>query len=242
MKKLFVLLCYVFSIACFGATDNKEGSIYGGGGTNENIVPQETKVGWFFGGGIGYGNETFIDSKLGRRNSFYSVAASAKIGGYYYFSRSFGLRYYYSYDVSFNPKLKQAGDKIVSINDIRTSSIFKYHTFNIDAIFNAYSSDKMDIALIGGMGAGLRTGKITPRRDNAYLPAGISGGAGYYPFFIEDPIVRINAGIRTLLNQKYGIELLANVPLNGSLILETSRVKISLAQSYSFTLNFVMEL
>lgn len=226
-------LCCVLSLGCFGAEAETNLRV-----SQKTIQPD---WGWFFGIGLGGGIERFkaITSSKNEimSQNFASLVASAKIGIYQSLNEKIGLRYYYSFDLSFNP-----GDPNRSAlfsqfyQEQGAYTSFKYHMLNVDALFNAYTLEKMDFGIIAGVGIGVTNGVYAERLNSTYFV--IKQG-----ILLTDWDMRLNLGARILFDKKYGIELLAKIPLTSTVInhnLETNNDLIRKGSAY-FTLDYVMQ-
>lgn len=226
-----IFLCCALSLGCFGAEENLQVS-------QKTIKPQS---GWFFGIGLGAGVEklkaiTNSKNEIMSKN-FASLVTSAKIGFYNSFTQKIGLRYYYSFDLSFNPGDPNPSPLFSQFYQRQGAyTIFKYHMLNVDALFDVYASEKMDFGIIAGMGAGITNGIYTKRFHSTYF---LSKNGTLF----TDWDMRINLGARVLFDKKYGIELLAKIPLTSTVINLNVDTHYELTRKGSayFTLDYVMQ-
>lgn len=238
MAKQLIFLCLIFTFVCFG--DEFKNT------KNEQIrrARQDLSSGWFVGGGLGGGINhfkltTYNKSDVSYEN-FPSFVASAQVGGYHYFNE-WVLRYYYSFDLDFNPGKNQYSNlPIRALYDamgFSGYSILYYHMLNLDFILDLYSNSTLDVGIILGFGAGIINGRYGPKRYGFYYTSLAS-----YGFINWD--IRANAGMRLLFNHRYGVELMARImPLTKLINVGAwSGEKIFRPSSQALILNFVMEL
>ena len=108
------------------------------------------------------------------------------------------------------------------------------HTINADVIYNVFSHNNIDVAVIGGMGLGALAGEIKAKNESVFY--NVDNTSGFLDFEF-----RLNIGARAMLSKKYGVEFMAKIPvtpatrINGN---NTSNIKYS---PYYFTIDFVME-
>lgn len=193
----------------------------------------------FVGGGIGiganavqYNNVLHPNGGLYEQNqSFASFVASVKVGAYHYFNPTLGLRVYYNLDFNVLPL-----DEYTYNSGSFTPYIFSAsHTINADAIYNVFSQNNIDVAVIGGIGLGALNGEAITKNESVYYKNPLSGD-GFLDFEF-----RFNIGARAMFSKKYGVEFMAKLPVtpatrvNGS---SASNIKYS---PYYFTIDFVME-
>lgn len=205
-----------------------------------SVDTQEKKfdVGFFVGGGIGIGANAMqynnVPNSSGgfyeKNQSFASFVASVKVGAYHYFTPTLGLRAYYNLDLNVLPL-----DEYTLNSESFTSYIFSAsHTINADVIYNVFSQNNIDIAVIGGMGLGALNGEMKIKNDTVFYNADNTSGFLDFEF-------RFNIGARAMFSKKYGVEFMAKLPVtpatrvNGS---SASNIKYS---PYYFTIDFVME-
>lgn len=205
-----------------------------------SVDTQEKKVdiGFFVGGGIGVGANAVqynnVPNPSGgfyeKNQSFASFVASVKVGAYHYFTPTLGLRAYYNLDLNVLPL-----DEYTLNSESFTPYIFSAsHTINADVIYNVFSQNNIDVAVIGGMGLGALSGEMKIKNDTVFYNADLTSGFLDFEF-------RFNIGARAMFSKKYGVEFMAKLPVtpatrvNGS---SASNIKYS---PYYFTIDFVME-
>lgn len=241
-----IFLYCILAIGCFGVQTEEK--------TEEILSPtadETSRSGWFFGAGSGMGLEPlkvvwFNQDKVDNR-AFSTFLLQAKVGGYHYFNRWIGMRYYYNFDFSFNPGEKEYSTffaPVINYVEEGGYTIFQTHTLNFDLILNAFTNEKLDFGFIVGVGAGLVDGVYSMSFRSTYFP-----GRGILYSNFE---ARANVGMRFLFQKKYGIEFLSKIPLQSFTLLSQAGAKHNANQnrggrlfykgSYHFTLDFVMEL
>lgn len=218
MRKLF-LICAVV-MGCFAQLQVIENK-------------PETKSGFFFGAGLGVGANAMkfagIQNNLSysEDQSYASFVVSAKVGGYYYFTKMIGLRYYYNLDVNFNPGESEGRAPIEGFYILSGS-----HTLNADAVVNVFASKNIEFAVVGGVGMGLVAGEYGGRYKTVYGPAENN--------FVDFEF-RFNVGARVMFDQKYGLELMAKLPVTPMTQVAGDGINYRKSSPYYFTLDFVME-
>lgn len=225
MKRIF-LACMAMMSLCFAEL---------------RVDTQEKKVdiGFFIGGGLGVGANAMTYSAIinpnSPNNSFYaedqsvaSFVASLKAGAYYFFTPMFGIRGYYNLDLNFAP----LGETIYKNTTIDAYVFSTSHTANIDAIINVFSQKNMDFAVIGGIGLGALVGELNGKYETLY------GNASKFLDFE----FRFNIGAKVLFDKKYGIEIMAKLPVTNTKIWADAPSNQAIKYSpYYFTVDFVME-
>lgn len=221
MKKI-AFLC-VFVASCFAQLQVVENR-------------PESRSGWFFGAGLGVGANAMKFAGISEQGvaysedrSYASLVVSAKVGGYHYFTQMIGLRYYYNLDLNFNPG-EAEGSASSPISAFYTLS--GSHTLNTDAIVNVFASKNIEFAVIGGIGMGLLAGEYGSRYKSVYGPKTNN--------FVDFDF-RFNVGARAMFDRKYGIELMAKLPVVPATQVTGNHVNYKKASPYYFTLDFVME-
>ena len=224
MKKIF-LLCIFLSTACFAQLQIVE-------------EKPQARLGFFFGVGLGAGANMmkFVGNGLpySQERAYASLLISAKLGGFYYFTKIVGLRYYYNLDLNFNPGEAefQAGSPIHPFYILSGS-----HTLNADAIVNVFASKDFKVDVLAGMGLGLIAGKYGPRYKTVYDYA----LSPYRNNFVDFEF-RFNVGTRVMFSEKYGIELMAKLPVTpATQVYGNDANNYQKSSPYYFSLDFVME-
>lgn len=206
-----------------------------------SVDTQEKKVdiGFFVGGGIGIGANAMqynnVPNSSGgfyeKNQSFASFVASVKVGAYHYFTPTLGLRAYYNLDLNVLPL-----DEYAYNSESFTPYIFSAsHTINADVIYNVFSQNNIDVAVIGGIGLGALAGESMAKSGSVYYKDS-SIGDGFLDFEF-----RFNIGARAMFSKKYGVEFMAKLPVTpATMVVKNgdSNVKYS---PYYFTIDFVME-
>lgn len=212
-----VLLCCMLAVGCFAelqVVDAKESK-------ND---PQ-----LFFGVGMGAGINSIrsVSDLIDRKQIFPAFIVSGKVGAYQNFTPTIGLRYYYNLDLNYNfghrGSLEVSGFYVFS----------QAHTINTDVIVNFYNREKIALDFIGGIGMGVFRGIFGFRDDTVYRELNA--------FLNFD--FRFNVGFRVMFDQKYGLELVAKIPVSSETKIGnqiTSR-ETAFVRPYYFTLDFVME-
>lgn len=226
-----IFLCCALFLGCLEAQDSLQVS-------QKTIQPHS---GWFFGVGLGGGLErlkatTNSNHKIMSKN-FASLLASAKIGFYRSLAQKIDLRYYYSFDLSFNPGQPNRSELFSQFYQKRGAyTILEYHMFNVDALFDVYTFENIDLGIIAGMGVGITHGSYGSRLNSTYFLRKNS------VLFTEWDI-RLNLGTRVLFDKKYGFELLAKIPLTSTIIDRNTITNNKLLRQGSayFTLDYVMQ-
>lgn len=233
MKKIFLLYVAMISF-CFAEL---------------RVDTQEKKIdiNFFIGAGVGVGANGMKFSGFSPQvplitpipsssETFASFVASLKAGVDYFFTPTLGLRGYYNLDWNVLPTGRDIND---GVNPAREAYIFSTsHTINADVIANVFSQNNMDIALIGGIGLGALVGELYGKYKTLYQ--NIDGIDRFLDFEF-----RFNFGARVLFDKKYGLELMAKIPVTSTMVWtnipanEAQKVKYS---PYSFTLDFVMQI
>lgn len=206
-----------------------------------SVDTQEKKfdIGFFVGGGIGIGANAVqynnVPNSSGgfyeKNQSFASFVASVKVGAYHYFTPALGLRAYYNLDLNILPLDDHTKPSIGTLTPYILSAS---HTINADVIYNVFSQNNIDVAVIGGMGIGALSGEIKAKSDSVFY--NVDNTSGFLDFEF-----RFNIGARAMFSKKYGVEFMAKLPVtpatrvNGS---SASNIKYS---PYYFTIDFVME-
>lgn len=225
MKKI-ILACLAVMSLCFAEL---------------RVDTQEKKVdiGFFIGGGIGVGANAMTYSGFNAQNvsvlplppseeGVASFVASLKAGAYYFFTPMFGIRGYYNLDLNFAP----LGEYTDSVTTSDAYVFSTSHTANIDAIINVFSQKNMDFAVIGGIGLGALVGELNSKYETIY-----KNESQFLDFEF-----RFNIGAKVLFDKKYGIEIMAKLPVTNTKIWaktsENQNIKYS---PYYFTIDFVME-
>lgn len=227
MKKF--LLCSVLVISCFAQLEFiKEDKA-------------EARSGFFFGADIGVGvnvSSFLLQSAnkiLYKSNpTFPSLVMSGKIGGVSYFTKRYGLRYYYNLDGNLLFGEEKEYGKKTGFNQFYTLSTT--HTLNVDAIFNLFASKNLELSLIGGIGGGIITGECGVRNQT------ILSNKDTYRFTNFE--FRVNLGTRVMFDQKYGIEFMAKVPVTptASDVTDGNNPSFTIKTApYYFSLGFVIE-
>lgn len=228
-----IFLCSVLVLGCFGADEGLQVK------TSQKSI--QSDFSWFFGVGLGVGLErlkaiTNTKKEFASQN-FASLVASAKIGLQQSLTQQISLRYYYSFDISFNPGTPGPSEFFMNSfkRDVGAYTILKYHMLNIDTLFKAYTFKNIDFGLIAGIGAGLIDGVYAERFNSTYFT--LKRGA-----FLIDWDIRLNLGMQLLFENKHGIELLAKIPLKPTTIntnIVTHNNLVRQGSAY-FTLDYVM--
>lgn len=249
MKKI-TLYC-ILIIACFGAPNPKILQTQ-----TIQDQSQDNQMGFFFGVGFGAGVQTWKIRYIGQKtgsNLFLLYDTSAKIGAYHNLSDNIGLRYYYSLDLSYmqgdvanNVFNDQGSNK--QIKPVGFFIISQTHMFNTDLIFNAYSKENKRLDLIVGVGVGAFVPEYHTREG-----ARRSINENYASSYTVDLQARINAGAKMVFDKRYGLELMAKIPIVSPATLGTSywsaggatikpeASEIELA-NYAINLSFIIEL
>ena len=206
-----------------------------------SVDTQEKKfdVGFFVGGGIGiganamqYNNVSNSSGGLYEQNqSFASFVASVKVGAYHYFTPTLGLRAYYNLDLNVLP-LDEYGTAEGTFTPYVLSTS---HTINADVIYNVFSHNNIDVAVIGGMGLGALAGESMAKSGSVYYKNS-SIGDGFLDFEF-----RLNIGARAMLSKKYGVEFMAKIPVTPATMIIKDGNKNIKYSPYYFTIDFVME-
>lgn len=226
MKRIIAILCAVVSLSF----------------AELRVDTQEKKIdiGFFIGGGLGVGANAINFSGFTSQNTsttpipsskevIASFVASLKAGAYYFFTPMIGIRGYYNLDLNLAP----LGEYIEGKDPAREAYIFSTsHTANIDAIFNVFSQNNMDFAVIGGIGLGALVGELNSKYETLY------GNASKFLDFE----FRFNIGAKALFYKKYGVEFMMKLPVTNTMVwadsANTKNIKYS---PYYFTVDFVME-
>lgn len=225
MKRILAILCAVASLSF----------------ADLRVDTQEKKVdiGFFIGGGLGVGANAMTYSAIPNpnspNNSFYtedqsvaSFVASLKAGAYYFFTPMFGIRGYYNLDLNFAPLGEYPEGNVTADAYVFSTS----HTANIDAIINVFSQKNMDFAVIGGIGLGALVGELNSKYETLY---------GSQSKFLDFEF-RFNIGAKVLFDKKYGIEIMAKLPVTNTKIWANPSSNQGIKYSpYYFTVDFVME-
>lgn len=225
MKRILAILCAVASLSF----------------ADLRVDTQEKKVdiGFFIGGGLGVGANAMTYSGFNTQNvsvlpvppseeGVASFVASLKAGAYYFFTPMFGIRGYYNLDLNFAPLGEYTDGTTTSDAYVFSTS----HTANIDAIINVFSQKNMDFAVIGGIGLGALVGELNSKYETLY---------GSQSKFLDFEF-RFNIGAKVLFDKKYGIEIVAKLPVTNTKIwAETSKNQSIKYSPYYFTVDFVME-
>lgn len=207
-----------------------------------SVDTQEKKfdIGFFVGGGIGIGANAVqynnIPNSSGgfyeKNQSFASFVASVKVGAYHYFTPTLGLRAYYNLDLNILP----LDDYTDPLRGTLTPYILSTsHTINADVIYNVFSQNNIDVAVIGGMGLGALAGESMAKSGSVYYKAS-SIGDGFLDFEF-----RFNIGARAMFSKKYGVEFMAKLPVTPSTMVVKSGDSNVKYSPYYFTIDFVME-
>lgn len=222
MKKILAILCAIASLSF----------------ADLRVDTQEKKVdiGFFIGGGLGVGANAMTYSAIPNpTGGFYtedqsvaSFVASLKAGAYYFFTPMFGIRGYYNLDLNFAPLGEYPEGNTIADAYIFSTS----HTANIDAIINVFSQKNMDFAVIGGIGLGALVGELNSKYETIY-----NNVSKFLDFEF-----RFNIGAKVLFDKKYGIEIMAKLPVTNTKIWADTSSNQSIKYSpYYFTVDFVME-
>lgn len=240
-----IFFSLILTLQCFGAEENQSDWLF------DPSKDQSSYSGWFFGIGSGVGLEPlkvewFNQDKVGNK-TFPTFLIQAKIGGYHYFNQWAGFRYYYNFDLSFNPGEDAYATffaPVVNYAQQGGYTLFQTQTLNFDLILNAYRGEKFDFGMIFGVGAGITDGLYSMKFKSTYYSE-----RGTYVTELE---ARANVGMRFLFHKKYGIEFLSKIPLRPFALLQYGDPKHKGNQnrggrlfykgSYHLTLDFVMEL
>lgn len=170
------------------------------------------KSGWFLGAGVGMGINAlkFQSPKDGEwKQTSLSNVFSGKLGGYYRFSNRVALRYYYALDL--NVTLGETKNKLFDTQPNGFLIFSQSYTINADSVVNLYSNSRLKLELITGMGAGTYIGEY----NIAYKNSIFGGASSQQPFgaSFESFEFRLNLGLRLMFDEKYGIELMAKLPV-----------------------------
>lgn len=232
MKKLL----YILLITCLGALKAEEHK------------PQ----GWFFGLGLGAGVQTWDRERANKgieEVNHFLGSISAKIGGYHSFL-PFGLRYYYSLDLG---RVETTSDHFANVpiyNDWRVQPVARMlsetHLLNADFLFSPYWTQDFRVDLILGLGMGTI-------KQSYNLVYGGHGAVRDSNRYVVEFHARANLGTKLIFKDRYGIELLAKIPLTPAVKMssywkdtatnsENRGVRSIKMQDYSLVLGFVMEL
>lgn len=214
--------------------------------SSENEIEPSNSSGWFFGVGLGGGIERLEsiwkpNPKISNK-TFGIFIASAKIGGYYSFNQWVSTRYYYNFDLSFNPGQPNNSPRqlnVPGIGDVGFYMFAQSHTLNTDFLFNFYTNDDKAFGVILGLGIGASVPQFGVRKG--FRTWDIDNASGY----VIDFQARINSGFRWAFSQKYALELIAKVPISHKTLINpqgTNQKLIKFDPALNLTLDFVMQM
>lgn len=229
-----ILLCCGLSLGCFGAEEGLQVK------TSQKI---KSDFGWFFGVGIGGGLEKLKAISKTKHEimskNFASLVTSGKIGFHHTLRERLQLRYYYSFDMSFNsghPTRSTLFEKFYQTASAGAYTILRYHMLNLDTLIKAYTFKDASFDVIAGVGMGITNGVYAERHNSTYFL--IRNGT-----FLVDWDMRLNLGARFLFDEKHGFELIAKIPLTSTTINRNLKTNDSLVRRGSayFTFDYVMQ-
>lgn len=167
-----------------------------------------TRSGILFGAGMGVGvNRLYaLDLISGKFppsvKRFLILNANLKFGGHYFFLPSWGLNYYYSFDTTFTRGAPGWGPQEGGMF-IRNQT----HMFNLDAVYSAYSNDKLRVDVMLGFGIGISqtTSGLRDKEHNLQPAWRVDSSA-------IGPQVHVNLGTKVMFPQGYGVGFNIKIP------------------------------
>lgn len=237
MKKLIFYSALI--LVSLSAQPVIENSIEGGG---EEVKQSD----WFLGVGLGGGVERL--ESIWKPNPrvtdrwFGIFVVSAKAGGYHSLNPWINIRYYYNFDLSFNPGDPYYSPRQIASLTVKDSGFYmlsQSHTLNADLLLKLYAHNHQSFDLIVGLGLGVSLPQFRVRKGSQTWS--LDELAGY----VIDFQTRINTGFQWKINQKYALELIAKVPITPRTIIKPSLKDQKLVKydpSLNLTFDFVMKL
>lgn len=236
MKK--IILCSTLILASLSAQPVEKNTIGGGA--------QSKSLGWFFGVGLGGGFERLESIWKPNPNItdriFGIFVMSAKIGGYHSLNPWMNIRYYYNFDLSFNPgDPNDSPRQVLYPYDLKNAGFYMFsqsHTLNTDLLFNLYTHEQQSFGLILGLGIGASIPQFGLRKGNQTWDADDSSG------YVIDFQTRINTGFQWKINQRYALELMAKIPITPRTLInpyDKNQKLIKYDPTLNLTFDFVAE-
>lgn len=213
--------------------------------TTENS--DQVRYGWFFGAGAGIGLERMqynywhvgTSQDILKKNNFLNYGVSLKVGGYVYLHPYVMVRSYLGYETIDPVGLGQSNTFLT--NTTHYFPFYRTLTLNLDFIFNAYVSERLDVGFILGGGMDRILTKFVYRSDNINGSTLTSDPKAEHRF--SEPHIKF--GVRTMIDKKWGVELITKLPLflhYTPIVINSNDEPLSTMGTISTTLNFVMEL